>query len=598
MKALIAGLVCLLFALPAFSGGVSGGTRKGGHDFKNLVLIMIDDVGQADLNINPGLISWEQPYEIPEMDAMRAQGLTMTNYNMSVACASSRVSILSGASPLRTYETGGATMWGLQRDAEKWPQTINNHRPVYNVGLQGKSGAGESQDEQWNNQNDPPASYTGPTTLDGFGYPFSRLREVRFGFDNGVNSLALFAGTNVSPSQSSTKWFTGVDEDDPNYDPDDTRTWWDTPYGERDYVSVNYDAGFPYYTDGFSQDVWTDDLIADAAIAFIRENRAKGIPFVTQLSFSTAHVPWMYPVDGGAKYCEAPDVCSNNQGLNEVSKMMEYVDKLIGMIVDEVDLRTTYVFVAGDNGSSLSTGSGQTESDKAHIMPNGLGTNVGAIVVGPGIKPGTTTPVMHSTVSWYPTVVELTGVPMPDSWPNVDDDGRYNGQSGPETYVGKSMVETWKNGWVPGSSPLSTTPEEYTGEEFVVSYLDNTKQVQMKRTSVDEISLNSNVTYYSCHCATEADKIKYCGTDSGGSVGLNEQAYIVQENTSPIVVFPQCTQQDCAGLPDGFLIKDMVQQGRQILSDEADFLLTDRTPAFPGAIPPADKWKTCYPDPY
>ncbi|MDY7092400.1 MAG: sulfatase-like hydrolase/transferase [Acidobacteriota bacterium] len=79
-------VLCLLWSAPSLYGQ---------SDSPNIVFIMLDDLGWADVGVNGGT------NPTPEMDTLASQGFNFTNYHtMGARCSPTRASVLTGLDPI------------------------------------------------------------------------------------------------------------------------------------------------------------------------------------------------------------------------------------------------------------------------------------------------------------------------------------------------------------------------------------------------------------------------------------------------------------------------------------------------------------------
>jgi arylsulfatase A-like enzyme len=189
----------------------------------------------------------------------------------------------------------------------------------------------------------------------------------------------------------------------------------------------------------------TDDILTDAAIAYIRENR--GAPFYVHLALRSPHAKWL-PVapEDWAPFADReialPTPAHPDLKQDEARRMMrEYlasvagVDRNVGRIVaalEELDLtRDTVVLFSSDHGYNVGhhgiwhKGNGYwlthtlppaTPHVPARFRPNLFDTSLRTplVIRWPGhIAAGREIPETVTQLDLYPTLLELAGVPVP-----------------------------------------------------------------------------------------------------------------------------------------------------------------------------------------
>lgn len=527
--------ISIFVGLPAFAGSTSG-AKQVPLEFTNLLIILLDDVGRDDLNIGSGQSS---EFTTPQMDALRGEGLTLSNFYVNPLCASTRASLLAGWATTRTLELSGPGSTGINREGDYWPEAVNDGRAYVNVGLFGKSGIGESQTTTWNAQTD----VTTPRAMTlSDGYPWGAVRESRFGFDH----FEGFGGTEV-PSNTSYDYRT-IDKSRSGYDASDTRTWWEYSCATTDDRTNTAYASYPYTTGENCTDLVTE-RITDDARSWIVQNNRQGIPWVAWVNYNSVHTPYSDPATDGSRWTDL------QQTGDDEFKMMYHVDKEIGYLVEVVNSEDTLVVILGDNGSYITDGEPEIEgADKGKATEYGV--NVGAIVWGGPVKD---TPrvssALHSVSDFYPTILELTGTALMNAnVATVSDDGRYNGQT--MTLNGKSLMADIRD-------------EGNPGNQFVFgSHVDGLRWVRG----------DNGYKYKNCSCSsTTAAKLRYCG------LGTWDEQLV--QMTGATEGGDLCNSGDCSNLTGADLTA--YNELKAALTTENEYVNGSGTPL-----------STCTPDPY
>lgn len=92
--------------------------------------------------------------------------------------------------------------------------------------------------------------------------------------------------------------------------------------------------------------------------------------------------------------------------------MVEAVDAEVGRVLDTVDLERTIVVVFADNGTHHEfVGDGSNERGKGSVFETGV--RVPLLIAGPGVRRGAATDALAHVVDLFPTILELTGSPLP-----------------------------------------------------------------------------------------------------------------------------------------------------------------------------------------
>jgi arylsulfatase A-like enzyme len=175
----------------------------------------------------------------------------------------------------------------------------------------------------------------------------------------------------------------------------------------------------------------TTDRIADAAVRFIEANKDR--PFFAYLPFQAVHIPIGARPDLVAKYqrkqASAPPDAWGKERASKVrlvqnhaayAAMLEQMDTAIGRVLAALDRnglaeRTVVVFMS-DNGG-LVTAEGHPTSNlplragKGWLYEGGI--REPWIIRAPGVtKPGSTCDTPVTSTDFYPTLLELAGLPL------------------------------------------------------------------------------------------------------------------------------------------------------------------------------------------
>ena len=327
----------------------------------NIVFILADDLGYMDIGAN----NPKTFYETPNIDALAKQGMRFTQgYAACSVCSPTRASIMTGKSPPRTRITN---FLGGHRTGKLLPAPYADHLALEEVTIA------------------------------------ERLRDA--GYTN------FFAG----------KWHLGDGDFSPN-----AQGFGPGLVGTNQFY---YPTEIP--TGSRKDDPKTTDYIADEAAKFITANRSK--PFFAYLPFQAVHIPISAREDLVAKYKKkaltaAPDAWGK-EGESKVrlvqnhatyAAMLEQMDAAIGRVLTALKTngiaeRTIVIFMS-DNGG-LSTSEGFPTSNLPLRAGKGWpyegGIREPLIIRAPSVtKPGTVCDTPVITTDFYPTLLELTGLPL------------------------------------------------------------------------------------------------------------------------------------------------------------------------------------------
>jgi arylsulfatase A-like enzyme len=328
----------------------------------NIVFILSDDLGYMDIGAN----NPKTFYETPNIDGLARKGMRFTQaYAACCVCSPTRASIMTGKYPPRV---GITDFIGGTRAGKLTPAPNRDHLGLEEVTIA------------------------------------ARLREA--GYTN------FFAG----------KWHLGDGPFSPNA----------FGFGPGLVGSQQF-----YYPPGNipspkdPMDPKTTDYIANQAVRFIEANSAR--PFFVYLPFQAVHIPIGARADLVAKYREkaksAPPDAWGKEGKNRVrlvqnhaayAAMLEQMDSAIGRVFDAlaqsgVAERTIVIFMS-DNGG-LSTAEGWSTSNLPLRGGKGWGYEGGVrepmIICAPGMtKPGSTCDTPVISTDFYPTILDLTQLPL------------------------------------------------------------------------------------------------------------------------------------------------------------------------------------------
>ena len=349
---------------------------------KNILFILVDDLGYMDIGANnPNTF-----YETPNIDRLAASGMRFTDgYAANPVCSPTRYSILTGRYPTRVDATN---FFSGKRSGRFRPAPLNDRMPLEEVTI------AEALNEHGYSTFFAGKWHLGPT---------EEYWPTKQGFD--VNRGGHRGGG---------------------------------PYGGKKYFSP-YEN--PRLTNG-SDGEHLPDRLARETSEFIREHRDE--PFLAYLSFYSVHTPLMAPKQLVAKYqakakrlglsdenafAEEEQVFGDQprrvriqQNHAVYAAMVESMDRAVGKVLaclDELGLDdSTAVFFIGDNGG-LSTSEGSPTSNlplrggKGWIYEGGI--REAFLARCPGVsKPGSVSSEPVISTDFYPTILEFCGLPQKD----------------------------------------------------------------------------------------------------------------------------------------------------------------------------------------
>lgn len=156
------------------------------------------------------------------------------------------------------------------------------------------------------------------------------------------------------------------------------------------------------------------DVLADAAMAFIEEHRSQ--PFFCYVPFNACHSPMQAPADLFAKY----SAMGFEAKTAAVCAMLENLDANVGRLLAKLDAlglaENTIVMFASDNGPNTDRFNGGMRGRKGSLFEGGQ--RVPCFIRWPGkLEAGKRVPQIAQHVDVLPTLLELAGVPLPQTQP-------------------------------------------------------------------------------------------------------------------------------------------------------------------------------------
>ncbi|VTU02001.1 sulfatase : Sulfatase OS=Planctomyces limnophilus (strain ATCC 43296 / DSM 3776 / IFAM 1008 / 290) GN=Plim_1520 PE=4 SV=1: Sulfatase [Gemmataceae bacterium] len=352
-------------------------------DKPNVVLIVVDDMGQRDLGCYGSTF-----YKTPNIDKMAKDGLRFTDfYAACPVCSPTRVSILTGKYPQRT----GITDWIPGRkdmpDQRLKRPAIPNELPLDEVTL------AEALKERGY-----ATAHIGKWHLGGPGF-----EPTKQGFD-----------VNIAGDQTGTP---------------------------RSYFApfANKSGQMPGLEKAEAGEYLTDRLAAEAE-KFLDANKDK--PFFLYLPHYGVHTPLQAKKDVVAKYNVKPRAGAQSNPV--YAAMVESVDDAVGRVLKKLDdlklSDNTLVIFTSDNGGLATTEGGPTGATFNGPLREGKGflyeggVRVPLIVKWPGkVKPGVTDQLACST-DFFATALDAAGERKPT-------DSKTDGVSLLPVFEGKKLAD-------------------------------------------------------------------------------------------------------------------------------------------------------------
>lgn len=351
----------------------------------NVIFILADDLGWSDT----GLYGTTKFLETPNIDLLAKRGMTFTNaYAANPLCSPTRASIVTGLYPARI----GITTPCCNEPAVRLEAKLVEKAAAFQPALQVAS-ASRLKTEY----------YTLAEAFHDAGYTTGHFGKWHLGREP------------YSPLEQ------GFDVDVPHY------------FGSGPAGSNIAPWRFPaelHFTGKPGEHI--EDRMANEAIKFIRANKDTSF-FLSYWAFSV-HAPFDAKADLVEKYAAKADP-NDPQRCPVYGSMVQTFDDNVGQLIrvlDELKLTdNTIIVFFSDNGGNMydrvdgirgtmfdindpvngisPTSNAPLRGGKATIYEGGM--RVPCVVVWPGkVEPGSRSNAFLSSVDWYPTLLDMTGV--------------------------------------------------------------------------------------------------------------------------------------------------------------------------------------------
>ena len=349
-----------LFIILSVLGILNACTNSQETNKPNIVLIIADDLGWADVGYNGA-----EFYETPNIDKFAADGMIFNRFYPGAAnCAQSRATLLTG-----TYGP---------RHNVYIPQGLARGGDVSKMRFKVPT---QDQDSTFN---------TFHVSINTVAPEFESLAEMLK--KSGYTSARL------------GKWHIG----------DDNQGF--------DFVSANGEPGFTTNFNGvekrFYDDVHVAEKMTDTALKFIEENQDN--PFFLYLSHWEVHTPTKAREERIEYYNKKNE--KNNFKQNPVyAAEIEQVDLSVGRVLGKLeelglDKNTVVIFTSDNGGVSKQTSNLPLRAGKGTYYEGGI--RVPFCIKYPGItKSGSQSDVPINGVDFMPTFAEITSTELPQNQP-------------------------------------------------------------------------------------------------------------------------------------------------------------------------------------
>ena len=359
----------------------------------NIILVMADDLGVAELGCTGSTL-----IRTPNIDALRARGMMFTNaYSGSTVCAPSRCTLLTG------LHTGHA-------------QVRDNYERLNHSGRPGA--AGTERLDAWVTPPAPEGRWGGQLALAENTETLARVLHREGYATCGVGKWGLGGpGSKGHPNeQGFDHWFGYLCQRNAhNYYP---------THLDRNGSRVDLEGN----DRGLDGDRYATDLMADEAVAFVREHASQ--PFFLYYATPVPHLALQVPDDSLAEYqglWEDPAYEGGRGYLPHPEPRAAYAamvtrfDRDMGRLFDtlaELGIADeTIILVTSDNGSTFDLGgydpeffdgTGGLRGAKTWLHEGGV--RVPLVVSWPGrIEAGSSSELPVANWDFFPTLISLAG---------------------------------------------------------------------------------------------------------------------------------------------------------------------------------------------
>jgi arylsulfatase A-like enzyme len=317
----------------------AAGTDEVYNERPNIVLILADDLGYADISLTGSTL-----VETPHIDSIGTGGVVFTNaYCSSSICAPSRASMLTG----RYQQRSGFELQPNSRyAANRLEYLVFKH--ILDIGFWKVADLAVPKKADREKQGVPPSELMLSELLGAAGYSTGIIGKWHLGAGDGFIPNDRGFDYQYGFYEAYTLY---ADPDNPEIinnrlDEFSDRHQWRQGRKGSSAVRINDEV--------IEEDGYLTDRIADETIDFIRSNSNR--PFFAYVPFNAPHVPYQAP----SSYYERMDHIEDFTA-RVYNAMIKSLDDAVGRILDELDAQgiaeNTLVIFASDNGGTFFTGS-------------------------------------------------------------------------------------------------------------------------------------------------------------------------------------------------------------------------------------------------
>ncbi|MGA2880492.1 MAG: sulfatase-like hydrolase/transferase [Bryobacteraceae bacterium] len=344
-------------AVAALASGASRAHAQASGLKPNIVYIMADDLGYADLSCYG-----RREYKTANIDSIAAGGARFTQaYANSAVCSATRTALITGRYQYRLR-----------------------------CGLEEPIGGG-------NDIGLPPEHPTLPSLLKKAGYGTTLIGKWHLG------RLPKF-----SPLKSGYDHFWGFRGGALDY--------YTHKYG---IASTNtddlWDDDVPVHQAGY-----LTDLLGERAVKVIGQYSASKQPFFLSLHFNAPHWPWEAPGDEAESQRIQALVDRDGGSMKTYERMVLEMDRQVGRVLGALDsggiAGNTIVIFTSDNGGERFADTWPFTGKKTELLEGGL--RIPALIRWPGhIPAGRATEQVGISMDWVPTLLAAAGVAADPAYP-------------------------------------------------------------------------------------------------------------------------------------------------------------------------------------
>ncbi|NRR28724.1 sulfatase-like hydrolase/transferase [Oxalobacteraceae bacterium] len=344
-------------ALASSLGAALLARAAGARDQPNIIFILADDLGHADLGVYG-----QTDFKTPNLDQLAGQGVRFTQaYANSAVCSATRFALITGR---YQYRLRG----GLEEPIAGASDTL---------GL-------------------PPAHPTLPSLLKKAGYGTALIGKWHLGYLPTFGPLKSGYDSFFGNYGGAIDYFTHKPGVGPNVKED------------------LYEGEVPVHQIGYYT-----DLLGDRAVDFVKKQEA-GKPFFLSLHYTAPHWPWEGPGDEEISR-KIDNIFHYDGGeLETYGKMVSGLDSSIGKVLKALEQRgladNTIVIFTSDNGGERFSKTWPLTGQKTELLEGGI--RVPAIVRWPAkIAPGQVSQQVAISMDWLPTLLAAAGTKPDAAYP-------------------------------------------------------------------------------------------------------------------------------------------------------------------------------------